>query len=169
MANSAPPISSPARLKIKDPKQHAQQVARQILNEPVEIVKSATSQITGSEWQKKTSANLPQTGEQPAINTDLEEKAKQDRAKAQSHMQAFQNELHVIEQLQEQRDKEREEERQREQYEKEQRKKQMEAQQNSSPLEIVGKIKRGMLGGGGKMGHVNKKQRSTELVKTPSN
>ncbi len=151
------------------PKAHAQQIVKQIANEPFEIIKDAASQVSGDqgEWQKQTTVDLPQTGEQPATNSSLEEKAKKERIRAQGHMQAFQTELQEIQVLQQQREKERAESR-AEEAEKKNRQQEQTSDQKFGPLEIIGRIKRGMMGGG-KKGHVEKKQRSTELVKAPSN
>lgn len=164
MQTQTPPGLS-SKSKTQHPKKAAQQIARQILQEPFEIAKTAASQIAGSEQQ----ANAPQSqSQQQGIEAPLsQEDAVKKQRKDSSHIQAFQQELQEIKQIQAQREQERQQMRLQEEQAKKQKEEQKE-QAQSTPLQIIGKVKRGILGGG-KMGHVQKKQRSAELVKTPSN
>lgn len=150
--------------KAQNTKQHAQAVARQILSEPFEILKSAGRQVGG---ESQTGVSTQQQQEQAQPPQQSQEAALAKRKKEASHIQAFQTELQEIKQLQEIRDRERQQLR----LQEEQKKKQLEAQKaNSNPLlEPVAKMKRGLLGGMGKMLGVKRKQRSAELTKTPSN
>lgn len=162
MPVQAPPSPTGQKPKVQTPKQHAQQIARQVLSEPFEILKNAGQQISGGQ-----SEGVPHE-QGLALSQDVQERQIAEQNRKVSHMQAFQQELHEIEVLQRQREKERDELRKQEEQEKLQKEKQKEQAQSSSPLEIIGKVKRGMFGGGQKA-NIHKKQRSAELVKTPSN
>ena len=140
-------------------------MASHILSEPFEILKTASDQLAGQE-------NIEQAPEISGVQHSQSQSISQEeilgkRRKEQSQIQAFQNELQEIKYLQDQRERERQELR----LQEEELKKQKAAQQkqNNPFLEQVGKVKRGLLGGAGKMLGIKRKQRSTELVKTPSN
>lgn len=164
MANFAPP-NQQQKPKLQTPKQHAQQAARQILQEPIEILKSAGKQVVGGEYTNQGEAQAP--GGQQVGQRELEEKRRKETARVQSHTQAFQQELAEIRQLQEQGEREKIELRMREEQEKKQ-KEQQKREQNPL-IEPVAKVKRGILGAAGAALGIKRKQRSTELAKTPSN
>ncbi|MDO8660732.1 MAG: hypothetical protein Q7K43_02485, partial [Candidatus Woesearchaeota archaeon] len=129
-----------------------------------EILKSATQQISGVEVVKQTGAQIPQTGEQQGSQQQAELVIKEQNA--QRHYQTYKHELDEmsINNMLARRDAERQEERQKEQIQKQQV-----IQKKNNPLtEPIAKIKRGMAGGMGMLG-LKRKQRSAELVKTPSN
>lgn len=157
----------------QDKQSHAQAVAKQVLTEPFEILKTAGDQVTGREasstednqWEKQTTVSKPQTGEQPAFGNQQDVVQKQKREAR--HYQAFQNELAEIRRLQKQRDQERQQLRIQEHQKKAQEEQKQKEQQ---PLvEPITRKARGVLGGVGAMLGVKRKQRSTELAKAPSN
>lgn len=156
---------APQKPVTKTIKGHTQTIARQILSEPLEVLKTASDQLAGQENIEQATENLDvqQNQSQSKSQEEILEKKRKD----QSQIQAFQNELQEIKYLQDQREQERRELR----LQEEKLKKQKEAQQkqNNPFLEQIGKVKRGLLGGAGKMLGIKRKQRSTELVKTPSN
>lgn len=153
------------RPKVNTLKQHAQQTAKQILQEPFEILKNAGKQVSGQETEQETiKQNTQQVN---SNNQQIEARKKKEAIQNQSHMQAFQQELSEIRQLQEQRKRDIIELRMKEEQEKKQKQEQ-EKQQNPL-IEPIAKVKRGVLGAAGAALGVKRKQRSAELAKTPSN
>lgn len=163
MPTSAPLVQKP---KTKQDKQsHARSVIRQILAEPVEIAKTATRQVAGGEWKEQTTVQKPQTGEQPAFGNEEQDKK---IARDKRYYEAFQNELIEIRKIQKQRAQNlarlRAQEEQKQAQAEQAKKKEQEGL-----VEPITRKARGLLGGAGAMLGVKRKQRSTELAKTPSN
>lgn len=150
-------------VKKQDKQAQAQAVARQILAEPFEIARAAGRQISGGEWTEQTAVEEQQTGGQPAIGGNVE-----NRAADEAGLRAAKSRLdQEVQRLWLERQKEIQAERQREEQEKLQKAQKQE--QEKPLLEPVTRKARGMLGGMGAMLGVKRKQRSTELAKTPSN
>lgn len=171
MPTSAPTSQKPQTKK--DKQKRAQNIVRQILNEPLEIARTAGKQIVGGEpaspdasrggWQEQTIVQKPQTGEQPAFGNQDEAVKKQKRDSR--HYQAFQTELAEIRRIQKQRAQDLEQLRAQEAQQKQA--KEQQAQKQNTLIEPITKKARGMLGG------VNiglkRKQTQVEIQKTPSN
>lgn len=121
--------------------------------EPSEILKNAVEQVSGTE-----NINQPQPSQppQPPEDFDLERQQRE-----HNHFLALQNELRdVIRQGEKAREKRKRQEAQIEEQKKEQEK-------QKPPIEPSSKPKRGILGGMQLFG-ISKKQRQTELPKSPT-
>lgn len=142
-----------------DPKKQAQMAKfalRQVLGEPLEIVKNAGEQISGQRVDSITPEQTPQ--QQPIPKASIEERNKKRR------LEAFRGELDEIQQIQ----KRREQERQQAGLQEESEKKNKEEQaQNQPPPELEGKRPRGVMFG--MAGAIKRKQNRVETQKTPSN
>ena len=157
-------MQKPQNPKQQTPRGHAQAIAKQIAQEPFKIFEKAAEQIAGSTEQQ---SQQPPQGNEIAPKGPSQEEIIQKKKKDQGHIQAFQTELGEIKAI-----KDREEQMKAKiKLQDEQQKKQLEIKKKEeSPLiESIGKVKRGVLGGVGKMMGVKRKQRSAELSKTPSN
>ncbi|MDO8452807.1 MAG: hypothetical protein Q7S79_03590 [bacterium] len=147
----------------------AQSIAKQIANEPVEILNSAADQILGVPEKKETSGTqgvpLQGYGQEP-------DAAKIQRREAR-HLQAFREELQQIQQLK----RERVQQFQQSKQQVEQQQQQLEDQKSEgAPVEAPGKAKKGGMMQGAKKKISNmlesfkfKKQRGIETQKMPSN
>ncbi|MDO8503462.1 MAG: hypothetical protein Q7S60_02105 [bacterium] len=135
-----------------------------VTDEPFEILQTARKQVAGEVAPPET---LIGGGQQQKPQQKPQAKPSVLEKKAASHMTAFRQELEEIKELQ----KKREEEMRQRWSQQEELKKQREeeAKKAKSLIEPVARVKRGVLGGMGKMFGLGKKQRSVELPKTPTN
>lgn len=146
----------------------AQKQRYKISDEPFEILRSARKQVAGEVAPPETPVGGGQSGRARSRSAGQKPKPSVLEKKAGSHMTAFRQELEEIKELQ----KKREEEMRQRWTQQEELKKQREeeAAKAKQPLiEPVTRVKRGILGGMGKMFGVGRKQRSVELPKTPTN
>lgn len=147
-----------------------QSIAKQIAQEPIEIVKGAAEQIIGGAPPAETPQSAPDAQASDAPDVDVSKI----RRREVFHMQAFREELQEIAKLQ----KERGQKFQQEKAQAEQTKQQEEAQKTETPpVEAPGKApKKGGMMRGLKNKASNmlesfkfKKQRGIETQKMPSN
>lgn len=166
---SAPPSTT----KPKTKQSHVRSIIQQILKEPFEIAKTAGNQIVGGELQDTSQVNGAgdvQGDPLPAGRQDLNsQEAGVKRKREIRHYQAFQNELAEIRKIQKQREQERRELRMQEEQQRQAHLEQAKKKEQEGLIEPITRKARGMLGGAGAMLGVKRKQRSTELAKTPSN
>ena len=152
--------------KTKRDKAHLQAIVRQIIQEPFEIAKDATQQISGDgKYDTQTPQQSSKPQEKPLTTDEMAAKQKREIG----HMQAFKEELKEIERLQKQREQERAQLRAQEEREKQAKAQQQATQQPF--IEPVGRKVRGMLGGAmqGMKKKIHDSQRKVEMPKTPSN
>lgn len=141
----------------------AQKQKYKVSDEPFEILRSARKQVAG----EVTRQEVPVGGGSPATGQKTQAKPSILEKKAGSHMTAFRQELQEIQELQKKREDEM---RQRWHQQEELKKRREEEAKKAKPLiEPVARVKRGVLGGMGKMFGLGRKQRSVELPKTPTN
>ena len=162
---TAPP-ASPAKPKTKQ--SHVRSIVQQILKEPFEIAKTAGNQITGGELQDTPQVNGANNRNVQGDPLNSQEAAVK-RKREIRHYQAFQNEIAEIRNIQKQREQERQQLRVQEEQQKKMQEEQKKKKEQEGLIEPITRKARGMLGGAGAMLGVKRKQRSTELVKTPSN
>lgn len=147
-------LTTPPKPKTKQQKQNlARQIARQIVQEPIEIIKTAGEQVAGQAPRQEGKQQQQESQEQPQTSV-LEQKK-------DARMRALTYELQEISQNKEREGqlKKQEEERAKQQIEVNKQREQQVIKEPST------KEKRGMFGGIG----LKRKQRQVELVKTPSN
>ena len=162
---TAPPVS-PAKPKTKQ--SHVRSIIQQILKEPFEIAKTAGKQIAGGELQDTSQVNGANNRDVQGDPLNSQEAAVK-RKKEIRHYQAFQNEIAEIRNIQKQREQERQQLRVQEEQQNKMQEEQKKKKEQEGLIEPITRKARGMLGGAGAMLGVKRKQRSTELVKTPSN
>ncbi len=160
------PPASPAKPKTKQ--SHVRSIVQQILKEPFEIAKTAGNQIIGGELQDSSQVNGANNRNVQGDPLNSQE-AVVKRKREIRHYQAFQNELAEIRNIQKQREQERQQLRVQEEQERQMQEEQKKKKEQEGLIEPITRKARGMLGGVGAMVGVKRKQRSTELVKTPSN
>ncbi len=73
----------------------AQKIARQVAEEPIEILKDAREQVTGQETSKPLENQTPKNQVEPSLQETEQQKVK-DKAFSERRMQALQNEIEDI-------------------------------------------------------------------------
>lgn len=81
---------------VKSAKNAAQNIARQIAQEPLEILKDAGDQVMGQESGKPKETNVQDKLQNSQQNVDTKSHETKDKAFAQRRMQALQNEINDI-------------------------------------------------------------------------
>lgn len=154
MAVNIPPGSPGASGKFLQ-KNPAGRIARQVASETSEILKTAQEQVVpmGAKEEKK---------EETQAQGKPEEKAAAEEKRKYEMMQALENELRDIQEIEKRKE---EEKRMAQELAK---RKEEEQKQEKPPLEPEPKKKRGILGGGISLS-LKRKQRQVEFAKTPSN
>ncbi|TSC89354.1 MAG: hypothetical protein G01um10145_511 [Microgenomates group bacterium Gr01-1014_5] len=145
----------------KKPKDKKRIYTQNPFEEPLKILEEAGKQLSGD----YSPANQQ---EQQTENTSAVDHAAI-KKREQRHYQTFQNELIEIRNIQKEREQERQQLRVQEERQKQMQEEQKKKKEQEGLIEPITRKARGMLGGAGAMLGVKRKQRSTELVKTPSN